>query len=146
MPLSRGSETIKAWTNDFDFKGEDPMSKANEKTFSLAARYKDIIAAKKNQSAGDQAQKNATEKQQGLEIEAGKCFEVFGMALAFFLFAAPAFAGGMSSVSVGASVEFMRYEPVKMLGQVFLVEMKQDAKAATSMVTDAKGRNIMIIL
>lgn len=125
------------------------MPKAAEKTFSLAARYKVMIAAGKNAPAGDhggKAQKDAAQEQQGLEIQASKCFEVFGAALAIFLFASPAFASGLSSVSVGASVEFMRYERVKMLDQFFLVEMKDNAKAAISFVKGERGRNIMIII
>jgi len=52
---------------------------------------------------------------------------------------------GTSSVSIGASVEFRRYEVVKMLDQRFTIEMEEDAKTPHQMMTDEDGRNILLI-
>lgn len=52
---------------------------------------------------------------------------------------------GMSSAAVGASVEFRRYEIVKMLDQHFTVAMEEDAKTPFQMMTDEDGRNILLI-
>lgn len=65
--------------------------------------------------------------------------------IALLFFAASAQARGLSSVELGASVEFRRFELVKVLGQHFTVEMKEGAKASMNMSTDDKGRNIVII-
>jgi len=52
---------------------------------------------------------------------------------------------GMSSASIGASVEFRRYEVVKMLDQRFTVAMEEDAKTPYQMTQDEDGRNILLI-
>lgn len=52
---------------------------------------------------------------------------------------------GTSSVSIGASVEFRRYEVVKVLDQKFTVAMEEDAKTPYQMTTDEDGRNILLI-
>lgn len=115
------------------------MQTTVEQPLSVAAFYRERIAAREGEN-GERARKNAGKK----PIGATGVYEVYCLALALFLFSAPAFAG-MSSVSIGANVKFTQFELVRVLDQHFTVEMQ--AQARTPYDTEKTlGEETVIIL
>lgn len=120
------------------------MQETDEKPKSVAAFYRERIANRKPGDAqkgenNNPAQQNADKKPAGNGV-----FEVSCVLLSLFLFSTSAFAG-LSSVSIGASVQFKKYELVKVLDQHFTVEMKSGATTPFDTEEELGEKTIIIL-
>lgn len=121
------------------------MQKTNDQPVSVAAFYRERIAHRKpgdapRGKASRPAHKNASQ----WPFSRTGVYEVGCILLSLFFLSTPASAG-LSSVTIGADVKFVKFEIVKVLDQHFTVEMQ--AKAATPFETEEQiGEKTVLIL